>query len=210
MFGSPFYAPPYATATRDEFAWHLVKVLPPEARICHDMPIGEPDGAADWAAFAIEVPDADGHLRRIVLQITEDTPFADGEAGRALAEQADRRLAEHVDVVIRMQAVDVRLRVADVLHLVGQWEPALLSYRGRVNLERLASADALLAHVPKDEATFVLDYAPGAPALASDDLSWQPTLPMPPLVLRRTTAAGGGDGASGDGATATPRVPPLR
>lgn len=192
----PFYAPPYATRATDEFAWHVVKVLDLDCGFFYDVPEAA-TGCGVGAQFVVE-RDTDDGLRRVVVQITESgEAFAVTEADRALVDGG------FASALYRVRASDVVVRCADILYVLGQWEPGMLSYRGRVNLERLAHPDVLLAVVDDRAAVFVHDPALGLRRSEADDFDGVPVPPCP-LVIHRVRAGSAGDGY------ALPAVPSLR
>lgn len=185
MHPAPFYAPPYATRALDEFAWHVVKVLDLDCGFFYDVP-EEMTGCGAAAQFVVERMTAEG-LRRVVVQVTESgDAFAETDADRALVDGG------FASALYRVRASDVVLRIADILHVVGQWEPGMLSYRGRVNLERLAHRDILMAVVDAKASVFVHDLAPGLQRVGSDVFGDTPP-PLPPLVIHRVLPCASGD-----------------
>jgi hypothetical protein len=87
------------------------------------------------------------------------------------------------DVVYRIREADLVHRLPDVLLVVARWEPELLSDRGRVNLDRLASPEAREACVSAQAVEVRLSYA-GADHACSLVLNTG-TEPSDTLVVRR-------------------------
>lgn len=177
QFAEPslFYAPPYESPAHEEFAWHAVKVLDPDCGLAAQVPVVT-DAGPVWVDFVVEAMLPDGRMRRVGFELTGAD---EDEAGAALR---DAVLAQShaLDALYRFPASAVLTRVADVLLLVAGFEPALFSLRGRTNLERLASPEALLTLVHPSQAVVVLDPAPPS----SDDADAFEDAPVAPAPLR--------------------------
>jgi hypothetical protein len=72
-----------------------------------------------------------------------------------------------VDVLYRLRAEDIAYRLHDALLLVGRWDTALFSERGRINLNTLAAPEARAIHpTPTDtEVTVTYDKVAQEPAV---------------------------------------------
>lgn len=172
----PHYEPPYPGAVQDELAWHLVKVLREDARLRSEVEVEIP-ASHDWPqsgtgpAFftldlVVEVPveGTDGEVRRIAFEA------AGGTSGRALRDH-DRRLRRDatllahgaVDTVYRLRGSDLLGHMDDVLFLASRWDSDMVSERGRINLETLASREAKAVAVRPEQPSVLVPYA-----LASD------------------------------------------
>jgi hypothetical protein len=101
----------------------------------------------------------------------------------SLAEEP-KRLA--LDALYRLRPEDIIHRLADVLYLVAQWEPALFSERGRTNLERLASREAQAVTVRATDPDVTLTYVDDSAACC---LSLQASSTAPDCVIVRRRPA---------------------
>lgn len=115
-----FYAPPYATRLADAFAWDLVKYLVPVSGLQSEVRLS----ATILLDFLIEAP---GH--RVGIQLGR------GTAGTVI-------VPDGVDVLVRIDGDDLLKHMTDALYLTAGALPGVFSARGRLNLERLASAEA--------------------------------------------------------------------
>ena len=115
-----FYAPPYATRLADAFAWDLVKYLVPVSGLQADVRLS----ATILLDFLIEAP---GH--RVGIQLGR------GAGGTAT-------VPDGVDVLLQIDGDDLLTHMTDALYLMAGALPGVFSARGRLNLERLASAEA--------------------------------------------------------------------
>lgn len=151
---SLFYAPPYERPIEDEFAWHLVKYLDPRAGVQYQARVETPAGPF-WVDFLVELPEPQGTVRRIGFEISE--PEADAEAdalrdGLLVGQGA-------LDALYRFDSHDLLYRLHDALWCVRAWDASLFSQRGRVNLETLASLDALRLSLRADAREVAMPYA---------------------------------------------------
>ncbi len=151
---SLFYAPPYERPIEDEFAWHLVKYLDGRAGVQYQARV-ETAAGPFWVDFLVEVAGPHGTTRRIGFEISE----ADGDAEADALRDALLVGGGALDVLLRFQRDDLLYRLHDALWCARLWEPALFSQRGRVNLETLASLDALRLNVRPDAAQATMPYA---------------------------------------------------
>jgi hypothetical protein len=164
------YRPPYASPAHDAFAWHADKYLHPAARLAADAPLTATlDGLRRGflADFLVEVRAPEGR-RRVAVEIGGQ---------RSLREQLSLRRRDAavvasgaVDAVYRLAGTDVVASVDDALFLIAAWEASagagthvadVFSARGRVNLTRLASADAAAAMPHRGQASVLVRYEQG-------------------------------------------------
>lgn len=178
---SLFYAPPYGSPADDEFAWHLVKVLDGDCGVMAQVPVQTPAGPV-WVDFVVETTLPDGRMRRVGFELTG----ADEDSDHAALRDALLAGTHALDALYRFRASDVLTRVADVLLLVSGWEPALFSLRGRTNLERLASPEALLTIVHPNQAEVLMETS--AVADTPDDAFSDVPVAAAPLRLVRRSA----------------------
>jgi len=121
------------------------------------------------------------------------TVSGDGSISDAAAASGDRTTSDadtvgfavevteaDLDVLYRLRPEDIIHRLADVLYLVAQWEPALFSERGRTNLERLASREARAATVRATDQNVTLTYVDDSAACC---LSLQASSTAPDCVI---------------------------
>ncbi len=151
---SLFYAPPYERPVEDEFAWHLVKYLDARAGVQYQARVETPAGPF-WVDFLVEMADAHGTLRRFAFEISEPDADADKEAMRDALLVGQGAL----DGLFRFQSEDLLYRLHDALWCVRCWEGTLFSQRGKVNLETLASLDALQVSLRPDAREVAMPYA---------------------------------------------------
>lgn len=153
---SLFYDPPYDDPVHDAFAWHLVKYLQPGSGLRHHVEGPAVEGCAGRIDFVVE-------------QNRWRVGFMCGvsEAGAAHDRQWDALCIGQaaVDVLYRLRAGDIEQHLHDALLLVGKWDAALFSERGRINLNTLATPAARAARPgPTDTVvTVAYDEAAGAP-----------------------------------------------
>lgn len=157
------YIPPYPGAVQDELAWHLVKYLREDVVLLTEHEVEVPAGPGHGPAFftldfLAQVPMPDGSLHRVAIETHTTRTLRDHE--RRLRRDATLLASGLVDVVFRVRGTDVASRVDDVLHLVGLWEPALFSERGRVNLHTLASPQARATTVRPEQPSVLVGYPP--------------------------------------------------
>lgn len=108
------------------------------------------------------------------------------DAGELAEEPDGFEVDVELDVLYRLRPTDIIHRLADVLYLVAQWEPALFSDRGRTNLERLASPEARAATVRATDRDVMLTYSDDAAACC---LSLQASSAAPDRVIVRRRPA---------------------
>lgn len=184
QFAEPslFYAPSYETPAHEEFAWHAIKVLDPDCGLAVQVPFVT-DAGPVWVDFVVEAMLPDGRMRRVGVELTG----ADEDEASAALRDAVLAQSHALDALYRFPASAVLTRVADVLLLVAGFEPSLFSLRGRTNLERLASPEALLTLVHPSQALVVLDPAPAMPADdEADAFEDAPVVPAPLRLVRRS------------------------
>ncbi|MBE2185333.1 MAG: hypothetical protein IAE99_00995 [Rhodothermales bacterium] len=174
------YAPPYETPAHEEFAWHVIKVLDPDCGLAAQMPLVT-DAGPVWVDFVVEAMLPDGRMRRVGFELTG----ADEDEAAAALRDAVLAQSHALDALYRFPAAAVLTRVADVLLLVAGFEPSLFSLRGRTNLERLASPEALLTLVHPSQAVVVLDPAPPS-CNDADVFEDAPVAPAPLRLVRRS------------------------
>ncbi len=137
---SLFYAPPYERPVEDELAWHLVKFLHPDAGIQYQVRHETPAGPF-YTDFVVEVPLGDA-VRRVGIEVTDDLDPENVALRDALLVGGG-----HLDAVLRFDPSDLTYRLHDVLLFALRLRPELFGRRGRVNLETLASTEALICDV---------------------------------------------------------------
>ncbi len=150
---SLFYAPPYERPIEDEFAWHLVKYLDVRAGLQYQVRVETPAGPF-WVDFVAEIPGPQGTTRRIGFEISE----ADADADRVALRDALLVGQGALDALYRFDAGDLLYRMHDALWCVRCWEGGVFSQRGKVNLETLASLDALRLSVRADARSVTMPY----------------------------------------------------
>lgn len=143
---SLFYDPPYATAADDQLAWHLVKYLGEACGLRYQVPGPRTGGPS--IHFLIEHP---YHRVGLMYRNGEDVGWA--RLGDALLMGTGA-----VDVLYRLRVMDTVDALHDILYLITQWDGALFSERGRINLKRLASPVARSAQVRPIDTTARLQY----------------------------------------------------
>ena len=180
---APSYTPPYAGAVQDEFAWHLQKYLVPEARLEAEAAIETPRGLFT-ADFLVTVPTPDGE-RRVAFECGASRTLRDHH--RRLGRDAALLDSEGADAVVRLRGSDLLDHMEDCLYLAAQWEPALFSERGRINLTTLATAEAKTLRVREEQPAVLLTYAidPDSEAYFSERHLWHRANGMNPFVLVR-------------------------
>ena len=62
----------------------------------------------------------------------------------------------HVDVIYRVRGSDITYHIEDILYLLSRLEPDLFSQRGKINLERLATQEALDVNCDPDESVYMI------------------------------------------------------
>ena len=187
---SLFYAPPYDRPVEDEFAWHLVKYLDERSGLVYQHRAETPAGPV-WVDFVVEtlVPVAEGRpplLRRVGFELTAEGDDADAVALRDALLVGTGAL----DALYRFDSRSLLYRLHDALAVVMAWEPALFSDRGRVNLDRLASEEALAVRPrPQDARAIVPAPRADEELVDEDDPFALPAAAGEPLVVTRFTAA---------------------
>jgi len=151
---SLFYDPPYESALHDEFAWHLVKYLKRGSGLRYHV---EAQASACQAA----------RIDFVVEQGAWRVGFMCGssDAGVEHDRQRDALCMEGaaVDVLYRLRAEDIECRLHDALLLVGRWDTALFSDRGRINLNTLAAPEARAIHPLPTDTVITVSYDEAAP-----------------------------------------------
>jgi hypothetical protein len=179
LFSGPAYEPPYEGALQDEFAWHLVKYLPEDARLSHEVELEVP-GAFYTADFVLE---AGG--RRVAFECSSAQNMRDHQ--RRLLRDASLASSGAVDVVYRLRGSDLLHHMDDVLYLIAQWDPALFSERGRINLETLATREARSLRLRPEQVSALLVYEidPGTEEYFSERHLWHSANGTSPFILLR-------------------------
>jgi hypothetical protein len=156
IFDEPalFYDPPYATEAEDTFAWHVVKYLKPNCGLRHNVEV-----TAGSLAITVDfVIEHNGH--RIGVMCGASDASADHDRLRdALCMGTGA-----VDALYRFRASDLLDRPHDLLALVMQWDPALFSERGRLNIRALAHPVARDRHPRPTDTVVRLRYDDGTTA----------------------------------------------
>ncbi|MEM6326012.1 MAG: hypothetical protein AAF791_02745 [Bacteroidota bacterium] len=161
--------PPYTGALHDEFAWHVVKYLSDDA-VLRSEDIVEPGdrlpGAVFTFDFVLEVPvtEASGDvsgMRRVAVEIGGARGLREHQ--RQLRRDASALACGAVDAIYRLRGSDLLDHMEDVLYLVRQWDPALFSRRGQINLQTLSSTQVrALALRPEQPSALVVYPLPEA------------------------------------------------
>ncbi|MEL6616813.1 MAG: hypothetical protein AAFQ43_13805, partial [Bacteroidota bacterium] len=181
--------PPYAGAIHDEFAWHVVKYLSDRAVLRSEHPVEPTDrlpGALFTFDFAIEVPtasggSASGEIRRVAFEIGGARSLREHQ--RQLRRDATVLASGAADAVYRLRGSDLLDHMEDVLFLVAQWDPELVSVRGRINLTTLAGPEVKALSIRPEQPSALVPYA-----LTTDDPSralWHVANGEAPHVLVR-------------------------
>lgn len=136
-----FYAPPYERPVEDELAWHLVKFLHPEAGLRYQVRHQTPAGPF-YTDFVVEAPLGEGRTVRVGFEVTDALDPENVALRDALLVGGG-----HLDALLRLSPDDLVYRMHDVLLFALRLRPELFSRRGRINLETLASTEALVADV---------------------------------------------------------------
>lgn len=166
------YAPPYDSALADGFAWNLVKYLAPAFDLSVDEGVGatvvtlRAPGVRSGCpprfvsfAFAHFEGDAQNSQEATMNETTNDlgeVADPEGEEQRTFLESVTEGVPPGVLYILRPE--DIIHRLPDVLALVAQWDPALFSERGVVNLERLSSSEARSRRVTPTCTEALLSY----------------------------------------------------
>jgi hypothetical protein len=135
-----FYAPPYERPIEDELAWHLVKFLHPEAGLSYQVRHETPAGPF-YTDFVVEARLGEKAVR-VGIEVTDALDPENTALRDALLVGGG-----HLDALVRLDPDDLIYRMHDVLLFVLRLRPELFSKRGRVNLETLASTEALITDV---------------------------------------------------------------
>ena len=187
-----FYAPPYARPVEDEFAWHLVKYLDERAGLLYQDRVATPAGPV-WVDFVVELPAAGG-TRRVGFELTDPADGADPDDARYRDALLVGGEAAPLDALYRLDTRSALYRLHDALHLVDRWEraagTALFSERGRINLDRLATADARAVALAADGGrAYVAAFEAPLDDAEVDADPFEAAPPLPPLRLDRRSAA---------------------
>ena len=158
----PHHEPPYPGAIQDELAWHLVKYLREDARLRSEVEVEVPPGPGHGPAFftldfVVEVPLADGEVRRVAFETAAGRTLRDHE--RRLRRDATLLAHGAVDTIYRLRGSDLLHHMEDVLYLASLWDADLFSERGRINLKTLASAEARGLSVRPEQPSVLVPYA---------------------------------------------------
>ena len=164
VLAGPAYAPPYAGALQDEFAWHLVKYLREDLTLEADVAL-EVDAAGGPAVFTVDflvaVPQPGGAVRRVAFECGGARSLRDHQ--RQLRRDATLLASGAVDALYRLRGTDLLHHMADCLYLVSLWEGdgpgSPFSDRGRVNLATLASPEARTLRLRPEQPSVMLTYA---------------------------------------------------
>jgi hypothetical protein len=142
----PLFDPPYESPIEEAFAWDIVKHLSDEVRFEKQVEI-----ATRFSNFRIDFVAYVGNLS--IGFECDGEEFHDAfrdECRDALV------LGEGcLDAVYRIRGKDIHHHLIDCLYVISRWDQLLVSDRGRVNLERLASADAKRCCEPMTESVLI-------------------------------------------------------
>ena len=180
--------PPYAGAVQDEFAWHLQKYLVPGARLEAEAAIETPRGLFS-PNYLVTVPTTDAagrpSSRRVAVECGASRTLRDHH--RRLGRDAALLDSGGADAMVRLRGSDLLNHMEDCLYLAAQWEPALFSERGRINLTTLATAEARTLRVRAEQPAVLLTYAidPDSEAYFSERHLWHRANGLNPFVLVR-------------------------
>lgn len=191
MLQGPVYAPPYEGALQDEFAWHLVKYLREDATLRSDVQVSIP-GALFAVDFVVELPAADGTVRRVAFECGGARGLRDHQ--RQARRDAALIASGEVSVVYRLRGSDLLHHMEDCLYIVGNWEasgdrPGLFSSKGTHNLGILASPEAKLPRVRPEQDSVMVAYEVGSEGDPSRALWHAANGTTPFILLRRFDAA---------------------
>jgi hypothetical protein len=183
LLSGPAYEPPYDGAVQDEFAWHLQKYLVPEVRLDAEAAI-ETERGLFTADFLVTVPTPEGE-RRVAFECGASRTLRDHH--RRLSRDAALLDSGGADAVVRLRGSDLLDHMEDCLYLAAQWEPALFSERGRINLTTLATAEAKTLRVRAEQPAVLLTYAidPESEAYFSERHLWHRANGLNPFILVR-------------------------
>lgn len=176
-----FYDPPYDRVVDDVLIRQFGKYLAPLQCLRYGVE-GRPSAAGTPRAdVLIEV----GNRRIGFAYASDPASDLDADLDADAAAVCDALLVGDgvADVVYRLREADLVHRLPDVLWVVARWEAGLLSDRGRINLDRLASPEARQAHVSARAVEVRLRYA--GPAHACSLVLNTGTEPADTLVVRR-------------------------
>lgn len=199
LLSGPAYEPPYDGAVQDEFAWHLVKYLHPDAVVQSEVEI-ETKAALFAVDFVVTLdtertPETEAGVRRIGFECG---------GGRNLRDH-QRRLRRDatiigstgpdgkplLDALYRLRGSDLLDHMEDCLYLIQQWETGapvnVFSEKGRAQLHKLASREALdLRLRPEQAAAMVLyEIDPEQEEYFSERHLWHAANGTKPFILLR-------------------------
>lgn len=146
---SLFYDPPYDCPMHDEFAWHLVKYLKRGSGLRYQVQGPSVDRRRHPIDFVVE----QGDWRVGFMCGASDEGAAHDRRWDALCVGQAA-----VDVLYRLRAEDVEQHLHDALLLVGKWDSALFSERGRINLNTLATPEARAACPMPTDTVAIVSY----------------------------------------------------
>ena len=129
-----FYQPPYSSMLTDDLAWYFARFLADGASIQEQARVQTP-----YAEFTVDFLIELGKHRVGFMM-----GHMDSDNERAESSFKDAMLIDSggLDVIYRFHTSDLEEHLYDCLQLVSAWSPSLFSYRGRINLETLASIEA--------------------------------------------------------------------
>lgn len=148
--GGALYDPPYETPLEDELAWHLVKYLRANARLDYQAKIVTAGGTF-WVDFVLTI----GQQR-----IGIECGLLDAEADTQAERFRDALVVGSgaVDVLYRMRGTDLFYRMEDLLYLLAQAHSDAFTPRACINLERLASPEAVAAEARPEADLLLVAY----------------------------------------------------
>ena len=141
-----FYQPPYSNMLTDDLAWYFTRFLADGTGIQDQARVQTP-----YAEFTVDfLIELGKHRVGFMLG------HMDNENERAESSFKDAMLIDSggLDVIYRFRTDDLEERLYDCLQLISAWNPSLFSYRGRINLETLASVEARLFRPSYNESLF--------------------------------------------------------
>lgn len=206
-----FFAPPYEDVVTEGFVWNLVKYLAPAfdltvraleggtlvtvKALTAKAPSTHGRASARSVTFAFakrREPDSDtdhgsdaGRGQGVEVTDIEREEEKEANASRAFTDE----IAGHVPpgALYLLRTEDVVHRLQDVLAVVSQWDAALFSERGRLNLSRLASSEARSTRVTPACSRVIVSY-PDARSATSLVLDAEVAIPETLIIHREMRA----------------------
>ncbi|MEN9433163.1 MAG: hypothetical protein RLZZ422_752 [Pseudomonadota bacterium] len=144
------YLPPYDSPIEDIFAWNMSKYISTDATMSAQVPVST-IGGNFILDFVLEHP----NLNKVVVE-------CDGEEFHDIHKDEWRDAmilgSGYAEAIYRIRGSDINYHMNDVLFIMSHIHPEIISNRGSINLNVLATKQAKSLDISDRQDEYVLNY----------------------------------------------------